>query len=68
MTVTAPHHLGVRPGSEQEAGRGVPQRVQVDAGQSGVHGEQLESPEHVARLERRPDLRGEHQAGVPPRL
>ncbi len=59
--------LGVRAGRRQEARRGVPQRVQVDAADTGALRQQLEAPEHVARLEWCTDLRGGDQAVVRPR-
>ena len=59
--------LGVRAGRRQGAHRGVPQRVQVDAADTGALRQQLEAPEHVARLEWCTDLRGGDQAVVRPR-
>jgi hypothetical protein len=44
----------------------LPPSVQMDALEAGALCEQLESPQHVTRLERCPDFRGEDQAVAPP--
>jgi len=48
--------LGVRAGSEQEAGSRVPEGVQMHALEAGPFREELEPPQYVARLQRRPNL------------
>ena len=53
--------LGVGPGRQQEARRGVAQGVQGDAAETGALRQQLEPLQHVAGLERCTDLGGEDQ-------
>jgi hypothetical protein len=51
---------------QQERRSGVPQVVDADATNLGAVAERVERPQHVARLERRADARGEDERLVGP--
>ncbi len=59
--------LRVRTGGWQAAGRRAPEGVQVDAGQACGR-QAVRAPQHVPRLERRPDFRGEDESVLSPRV
>ncbi len=50
------------PAASRKLARGVPEGVQSDAAEAGSLREDLDAPQHVAGLERCPDLGGEDQA------